>query len=103
MINQYEIRDGHVAVVLKRRKGRPPLLALVDAADIDVAAAIPGSWAAQWHKNVQNYYAVSNCFHRVNGVRTRIKGQCHYMHALIMQPPANTEVDHVQRAEHLRQ
>ena len=97
MKNAYEIRGNHVAIFLSRTKGREPLVCLVDLIDFEKVAAIPGAWCPDWRKNIQNYYAVSNCFQKVDGKRCRVANSYTSMHRMVMEATGHGEVDHVDR------
>lgn len=95
MGNAYENRGDHFAIFLRRRTGNP-LIALVDAEDFPTVSNIPGTWVAQFHKNIRGYYAVACCLRKVNGGQVRLKGYTS-MHRMIMGNPVGVEVDHINR------
>lgn len=63
MKNSYEIRGGHVAILIERRPWHKPrtVEALIDIADLAKACEFPGTWRAQWNPHAKTFYVRGAC------------------------------------------
>lgn len=86
MTNRYELLPGGYAVIYLAGGGRERAT-LIDAADLPRVAAVPGTWYAQ--KRAWTYYAAITIY------TTRKDRRTVRLHRLLMEPPEDMEVDHI--------
>lgn len=80
MKNGYEIREDEIIIELNDGQ-----VTVIDRADLPTVAAVDSVYAV-WDKTTQSYYAT--CY--INGTQVKL-------HRLIMQPPDDMHVDHINR------
>lgn len=88
MKNEFEVREGVTAVLIKRKDGSV-IETLISTQKLKKVQEYPNTWCAQWNKETRSFYVMS-ATHKVDG-----KYKTAYLHRWITDCPKDMVVDHI--------